>query len=92
MKENPVTRPVESEPDMARNVTIEMDEGFLADLRKVFDVETDEEAVREAAMRLAMYVRRQEFIDDIKSGEIDLQYDVRNEHGANEHGEGASAA
>jgi hypothetical protein len=61
---------------MARNVTIEMDEGFLADLRKAFDVETDEQAVKEAAMRLAKYVRRQDFIDDVRSGRITLQYDL----------------
>ena len=65
---------------MARNVTIEMDEGFLADLRRAFDVETDEEAVKEAAMRLAMYLRREDFIEAIRSGAIDLQYDLRNEH------------
>ncbi|MFG2143909.1 hypothetical protein ACGFRG_06865 [Streptomyces sp. NPDC048696] len=72
---------------MARNVTIEMDEDFLADLRKVFGVQTDEEAVKEAAMRLAKYVRRQDFIDDIRSGRITLQYDL-----PNEHGQGSSAA
>ncbi|MCX4824706.1 hypothetical protein OG883_33595 [Streptomyces sp. NBC_01142] len=77
----------EGGPDMARNVTIEMDEDFLADLRKVFGVETDEAAVKEAAMRLAKYVRRQDFIEDVRSGRIDLQYDVRDEPG-----EGSSAA
>ncbi|MFH9069598.1 hypothetical protein [Streptomyces alboflavus] len=75
---------------MARNVTIEMDEGFLADLRRAFGVESDEEAVKEAAMRLAKYMRRQDFIEAVRTGRIDLQYDVRDERGG--HGEGTSAA
>ena len=77
----------EGGPDMARNVTIEMDEGFLADLRRAFGVESDEEAVKEAAMRLAKYMRRQDFIEAVRTGQIDLQYDVRDEHG-----KGSSAA
>ncbi|MFD9860618.1 type II toxin-antitoxin system VapB family antitoxin [Streptomyces alboflavus] len=63
---------------MAR-VTIEMDEDFLADLRKILDTESNEEAVKEAAMRLAKLQRRREFADAIKSGEIDLMYDVRDQ-------------
>ncbi|MFI6687407.1 hypothetical protein [Streptomyces sp. NPDC050485] len=43
-------------------------------------METDEQAVKEAAMRLAMYLRREDFIQAIRSGEIDLQYDLRNEN------------
>lgn len=69
---------VERGPDMAR-VTIEMDEDFLADLRKILDTESNEEAVKEAAMRLAKLQRRREFADAIKSGEIDLMYDVRDQ-------------
>ncbi|MET7621478.1 type II toxin-antitoxin system VapB family antitoxin [Streptomyces sp. NPDC005408] len=71
---------------MAR-ITVEIDDEFLADVRTEFGVETDEEAVEAAVMDAAKRLRRREFSDAIKSGEIDLTYDVRDDPG-----QGTSAA
>lgn len=63
---------------MAR-VTVDIDEEFLADIRARFGAETDEGAVTAAVVSAAKYQRRQEFADAIKSGEIDLTYDARDD-------------
>lgn len=66
--------------DMAR-ITVEIDAEFLEDIRKAYGAETDEEAVKAAVVDAAKRLRRREFSDAIKSGEIDLMYDARTEHG-----------
>ena len=71
---------LERRPDMAR-VSVDIDEEFLADVRAVFGAETDEEAVKAAVEDVAKRLRRQEFSDAIKSGEIDLMYDARDDTG-----------
>jgi Arc/MetJ family transcription regulator len=62
-------------------ITIEIDEEFLADIRTRFGAETDEDAVTAAVVAAAKFQRRQEFADAIKSGEIDLTYDARDDPG-----------
>jgi Arc/MetJ family transcription regulator len=65
---------------MAR-VTVEIDEEFLADIRTRFGAETDEDAVTAAVLAAAKHQRRQDFAEAIKSGEIDLTYDARDDPG-----------
>ncbi|MGW2225602.1 type II toxin-antitoxin system VapB family antitoxin [Streptomyces formicae] len=60
---------------MAR-ITVEIDEEFLADVRTEFGVDSDEEAVRAAVVDAAKRLRRREFSDAIKSGELDLMDDA----------------
>ncbi|MFI6702800.1 type II toxin-antitoxin system VapB family antitoxin [Streptomyces sp. NPDC050509] len=62
-------------------ITVEIDGEFLEDIREAFGAETDEDAVKAAVVDAAKRQRRREFSDAIKSGEIDLTYDARNDHG-----------
>ncbi|MFI5758117.1 type II toxin-antitoxin system VapB family antitoxin [Streptomyces sp. NPDC051569] len=63
---------------MAR-ISVDIDGEFLEDIRAAFGAETDEAAVLAAVVDAAKRLRRQEFSDAIKTGEIDLMYDVRND-------------
>ena len=55
---------------------VQIDEKFVADARTAFGAETDEAAIRAAVEDAAKRLRRQEFSDAIKSGEIDFMPDV----------------
>ncbi|MEV0785522.1 hypothetical protein AB0I52_21625 [Streptomyces sp. NPDC050423] len=60
---------------MAR-YTVRIDEAFVADARAKYGVETDEQAITAAVEDAAKRLRREEFSDAIKSGEIDFMPDV----------------
>ncbi|MFC9623378.1 type II toxin-antitoxin system VapB family antitoxin [Streptomyces sp. NPDC056930] len=56
--------------------TVRIDAAFVADARKAYGAETDEQAIQAAVEDAAKRLRRQEFSDAIKSGEIDFMPDV----------------
>lgn len=67
----------EGGPVVARiNVEFEIDEELLADARTALGVETDADAAQAALVEVAKRLRRQEFSDAIKSGEIDFMTDT----------------
>lgn len=61
---------------MAR-VEIELSEEDLAELRELFGVETDAEAVAAAVVEMSKLQRRRAFSEAVKSGEIDFMPDVK---------------
>lgn len=56
--------------------TVRIDEALVADAREKYGAQTDEQAIMAAVEDAAKRLRREEFSDAIKSGEIDFMSDV----------------